>query len=38
MFEDGTLQLGLTRSEIDAVWERIQKLLADVASGKLAAF
>lgn len=37
-FRDGTLQLGLTRSEIDAVWKRIQKLLADVDSGRISTF
>ncbi len=38
VFRDGTLQLGLTRSEIDAVWERIQRLLADVDAGVLSTF
>jgi hypothetical protein len=37
-FEDGVLQLGLTKGEIDGVWERIQKLLARVADGELPLF
>jgi hypothetical protein len=37
-FRDGTLQLGLTESEIDHVWERAQKLLAEVDSGRIPVF
>ena len=33
-----TIQLGLTRSEIDAVWKRIQTLLARVDSGEIPLF
>jgi hypothetical protein len=34
----GTLQFGLTRGETDDVWERIQRLLAEVDSGELPVF
>ncbi len=33
-----TIQLGLTRSEIEAVWKRIQKLLARVDNGEIPLF
>jgi len=33
-----TIQFGLTRREIDLVWERIQKLIAQVDSGDLPVF
>jgi hypothetical protein len=36
--QDGTVQLGLRRSEIDGVWERIEKLIEDVDSGKIPVF
>jgi hypothetical protein len=35
---EGTVQLGLTKSEIDDVWERIESLIADVDSGKIPVF
>jgi hypothetical protein len=34
----GTVQLGLTRTEIGNVWERIEALIADVDSGKIPVF
>jgi hypothetical protein len=34
----GTVQLGLTRAEINAVSERIEKVVADVDSGKIPVF
>jgi len=34
----GTVQLGLTRTEIEDVWERIEALIADVDSGKIPVF
>ena len=34
----GTVQLGLTRTEIGKVWERIEALIADVDSGKIPVF
>jgi hypothetical protein len=36
--EPGKLQLGLTRKEIDGIAKRIERLLADVDSGKLGTF
>jgi len=35
---DGTLQFGLTISEIDDLWERIQSLIAEVDSGNIQVF
>jgi hypothetical protein len=35
---EGTVQLGLTKSEIDDVWERIESLIAKVDSGKIPVF
>lgn len=35
---EGTLQYGLTRSEIDDLWERIQELIAEVDSGNIQVF
>jgi len=35
---EDTVQLGLTKSEIDDVWERIESLIADVDSGKIPVF
>ena len=35
---DGTLQYGLTRSEIDDLWERIQELVTEVDSGNIQVF
>jgi hypothetical protein len=37
-YEDGTVQFGLTTSEIDDLWERIQTLIAEVDAGKIQAF
>ena len=37
-FRDGTVQYGLTKSEIDNLWGRIQALIADVDSGKISVF
>jgi hypothetical protein len=36
--QGGTVQLGLKKSEIDDVWERIVSLIADVDSGKIPVF
>jgi hypothetical protein len=36
--KDGTVQFGLTKSEIDDVWKRIQALIAKVDSGKIPVF
>ena len=33
-----TVQLGLTRAEIDAVWERIRDLVARVDAGQMPVF
>ena len=35
---DGTIQFGLSQAEIDAVWDRIQNLIAMVDSGDVAVF
>jgi hypothetical protein len=35
---DGTLQFGLTRSNIDDLWERIQELIAEVDTGNIQVF
>jgi hypothetical protein len=35
---DGTLQFGLTASDIDDLWERIQTLIAEVDSGNIQVF
>ena len=35
---DGILQFGLTRSEINDLWERIQSLIAEVDSGNIQVF
>jgi len=35
---DGTLQYGLSKSEIDDLWERIQALIAEVDSGNIQVF
>ncbi|MEJ2363665.1 MAG: hypothetical protein P8075_07535 [Deltaproteobacteria bacterium] len=35
---DGTLQYGLTRSDIDDLWERIQTLISEVDSGNIQVF
>ena len=37
-YKDGTLQFGLTTSEIDDLWERIQTLIAEVDSGNIQVF
>jgi hypothetical protein len=37
-YMDGTLQFGLTTSDIDDLWERIQSLIAQVDSGNLQVF
>jgi hypothetical protein len=36
--DGSTVQLGLTRSEIDKVWERIEQLLEDVDEGRIGLF
>jgi hypothetical protein len=36
--QEGTVQFGLTTSEIDGVWKRIQDLIAEVEAGKLPVF
>jgi len=38
LMRDRTIQFGLTRHEIDEVWTRIQKLVAQVDSGELPVF
>jgi len=38
VIRDGHIQLGLSRGEIDEIWERIEDLLADVDDGKIAVF
>jgi hypothetical protein len=35
---DGTLQFGLSKSEIDDVWERIQNVIAEVDAGNIQIF
>jgi len=35
---EGVLQFGLTSAEIDTVWNRIQQVIQDVDSGKIATF
>ena len=37
-YTDGTLQYGLSKSEIDAVWDRIQNVIAEVDAGKIQVF
>ena len=37
-YKDGTLQYGLSKSEIDAVWDRIQNVIAEVDAGKIQVF
>jgi hypothetical protein len=32
------VQLGLTKSEVGAVWRQLQRLLKDVDSGKITTF
>ncbi len=36
--ENGSVQLGLSKAEIDALWRRIQRLLARADSGEIAVF
>ena len=38
VFRDGTLQLGLTRAEIEAIWVRIQRLLKEIDAGEIGTF
>jgi hypothetical protein len=35
---DGTLQYGLSKSEIDGVWDRIQNVIAEVDAGNIQVF
>ena len=35
---DDTLQYGLSKSEIDAVWDRIQHVIAEVDAGNIQVF
>lgn len=35
---DGTLQFGLAKAEIDGIWSRIQRVIADVDAGKIEVF
>jgi len=35
---DGTVQYGLSKSEIDAVWDRIQNIIAEVDAGNIQVF
>ncbi|MGW8222845.1 MAG: hypothetical protein ACWGP1_11930 [Syntrophobacteria bacterium] len=37
-YTDGTLQYGLSKSEIDAVWDRIQNVIAEVEAGNIQVF
>jgi hypothetical protein len=37
-YKDGTVQYGLSKSEIDDLWERIQTLIAEVDSDKIQVF
>jgi hypothetical protein len=37
-YKDGTVQFGLTTSEIDDLWQRIQTLIAEVDSGSIKVF
>ena len=36
--KDETVQFGLTKTEIDHMWERIQILISEVDSGKIPVF
>ena len=36
--KDGTVQFGLTKAEIDDMWERMQSLISEVDSGKIPVF
>lgn len=38
LMQGNTIQFGLTRKELDKVWARIQKLIAEVDSGRLPVF
>ena len=38
ILDGGTLQFGLTRSEIDAIWSRIEELIEVVDEGKVDLF
>ena len=37
-YTDGTLQYGLSISEIDALWDRIQNVIAEVDAGNSQVF
>jgi hypothetical protein len=37
-YKDGTLQYGLSISEIDALWDRIQNIIAEVDAGNIQVF
>jgi hypothetical protein len=37
-YTDGTLQYGLSISEIDALWDRIQNVIAEVDAGNIQVF
>jgi hypothetical protein len=37
-YKDGTVQYGLSKSEIDAVWDRIQNVIAEVDAGNIQVF
>ena len=37
-YKDGTLQYGLSKSEIDDVWDRIQNVIAEVDAGNIQVF
>jgi hypothetical protein len=37
-YTDGTLQYGLSKSEIDALWDRIQNVIAEVDAGTIQVF
>lgn len=37
-YTDGTVQYGLSKSEIDAVWDRIQNVIAEVDAGNIQVF
>jgi len=37
-YTDGTVQYGLSKSEIDALWDRIQNIIAEVDAGNIQVF
>jgi hypothetical protein len=37
-YKDGILQYGLSKAEIDALWDRIQHVIAEVDAGNIQVF